>query len=239
MENANIIIEYLNGELNDDQAQDFRSRLESDPSFREEYEMMKDMHIHMQHRKYEGQYLAEIETLNQKHFEASGKYGIDIKKWIILLLALGALALAIWYFQSSTKTDLYEAHADHFALYLVTKNDENTTALNAENSFNEENFAEAINAITAYLKQNNQDTKAQLALGISYLETNDVDNALKIFKLIGSGTSTLKDYGLWYEALAYVKMKQYDEAKVVLERSELTDPLLITKKNSLLQELRN
>ncbi len=241
MELENDIFDYLQGNLNEAQKSDFEQRLETDQEFFQEFQIVKQMHSHLLERKDREEYTAEIEKLGEKYFRPDEKAAskIPFGKILILTLIILTAFAAFWYFTKSEEVNLYDTHSDHFALHLVLKSEENTLAVNAENSFNGEDFERAIIDLKKYLEDNTIDTKAKLALGISYLETGKETEAIEIFDNIRNGGSTLEDYGTWYTALYYVKKLDFVNAKDVLKTIPKKDAQLYSKAQQLLLDINN
>lgn len=239
MKYQNEILEYLEGKLNEAQISDFKLRLESDQEFSEEYLTLKQMFSHLNERRYRSSYADEINKLNDQYFAPkSKKNGMSLKNILISSLLIIAGLLAAWYLLKPKTADLYESNSNHFALHLVVKSDQDQNTSNAERAFNNENFEEASIALNQYLITNSSDTKAKLALGICYLETENSNKAIAIFEEISNGSSTLKDYGTWYKALYYVKNSEYSKAKDILYNIPELDAQLFNKAQKLLKDLK-
>ncbi len=240
MENENIIIEYLQDKLSEEQKGDFEQRLKTDQNFHEEYLMLKRMHSYLLERKDREEYTAKIEKLETKYFQPNNDFPKrSFKRILILTIIILMAILTLWYLLKPKNVNLYESNSDHFALHLVLKNSDNTIALNAENAFNNEDFGLAIVELKKYLKNNGMDTKAKLALGICYLEIGNNTEALKIFDEISTGSSTLKDYGTWYKALYFVKNLDYEQTEEMLKNISKMDVQLYDKTQNLLRDIEN
>jgi len=239
MSNENHILAYLQGNLSTAAELKFRDRLASNHTFREEYESVKQMYAYLKEREARSEYSEHLSRLGKKHFRSSQIWHLSSWKKIAAAAALILMTtFANWYLKSPAPDHLYANYADHFALHIVTKSDENTVALLAEKSFNQGNYEQAIAHIEAYLELNEMDTKARLALGISHLEAENNDSALAIFKTIGKGDSTLKYYGIWYEALYYVKIADFAKAKSILQLIPQRERQLYSNAQNLAKKLK-
>lgn len=240
MENENVIFDYLRDKLNEEQKQDFEQRLESDHDFHQEYLLQKQMYAYLNERSNREAYTSEIENLNAKYFQSDGSQSKwSLKRVIILAVILLTSVFAAWYLLKPKEVDLYESHAEHFALHLVLKSDDSDIASDAESAFNQGEYQVAVAAIQKYLENNSIDTKARLALGISMLESGDEDKALDIFEEISAGSSTLKDYGTWYVGLYHVKKRDYSKAQKILNTIPKSDVQLHNKAQKLLEEIKS
>ena len=68
MDNANVIFDYLQGNLSAAQKQNFEQRLESDGEFLKEYELIKQMYSHLRERNDRETYTAKVEELGSRYF---------------------------------------------------------------------------------------------------------------------------------------------------------------------------
>lgn len=238
MENEYDIIEYFQGKLSEEQKRVFEQRLETDQDFYQEYLTLKPMYSYLLERNNREEYTTEIERLGSKYFSSENKKTYTLTKKYLSFIIIAILSiLTIWYLLTPKENDLYDSHADHFALHLVLKSDENTIAINAENAFNKGDFELAIPELKKYLEDNQIDTKARLALGISYLETGNNEEALMIFEEISNGNSTLKGYGTWYKSLYYTRNSKFIEAREVALSIPELDRQLYEKARKLLEDI--
>jgi len=121
MENENIIFDYLQGKLSEEQILDFEQRLKSDKEFFEEYELVKQMHSYLRERNDRETYTAEVEKLGTKYFkDDSSKPMFSTRNILILAIAAIAILIAAWFMFKPQKADLYDSHAKHFALHFVS-----------------------------------------------------------------------------------------------------------------------
>jgi len=238
MENEKVILEYLQGKLNEEQERDFQERLETDEHFFQEYTMLKQMHSYLRERENREEYTKELDHLGSKYFSPEAEKAIpNTKKYLSLIIIAILAIITIWYLLTPKEIDLYDTHADHFALHLVLKSDANTIAVNAENAFNQGRFEMAILELNKYLEANQIDTKARLALGISHLEAGNNKEAMEIFEEISEGSSTLKDYGTWYKALYYAKNSDFTNARKAANSIPVVNKQLYEKAQKLLEDI--
>ena len=241
MENINLIQDYLQGNLSDEEKNQFRERLRNEPNLMEEYNAQKQMHIYLIDNNSRDQYTAHLNQLGDKYFPSDKKTtssSNQFKPYILAAIILLA-SLASFYFYNKKSQNIYESHSNHFALHLVQKSIESETALNAENAFNSGRFDIAKVALEKYLIKNNMDTKAKLALGICFLELDNHEKAIEYFDEISEGKSTLKTQAKWYKALYFIKTSQYENAQKTLLEIPNSDKQLFNKSKILLEDLNN
>ncbi len=249
MEQDNYILieKYLNGELNEEEVNDFKLRLKEDATFSEEYTLQKSMNIFLEKDRNQPSLEAKLESLGKGFFEEEKNETEDKvipisrnknrNRWLIGLIATAAVAALLVFFNPFQQDDLYNQYASHQPISLTEKSEGSDAGTNAESAFNQKNYALAYENITTYLQENPEDLKAELALGISALETGKMEEAISIFEKINAGNSALKNYGTWYLALSYLKQKDFEKAKSFLNQVPKSENTLFEKAQNLLKDL--
>lgn len=246
-DNYTLIEKYLNGELNETEKKDFQNRLASDPEFSEEYTLQKSMNIFLEKDRNQPALESKLASIGNDFF-LEEKIENDEKvipihrnknrnRWLIGLIATAAVAAILVFFNPFLEKDLYNQYASHSPISLTEKSTGSDLASKAETAFNEGEYTLAYKNLTTYLQENSDNQKAQLSLGISALEIGKTDEAISIFTKISNGSSTLKNYGTWYLGLAYVKQKDFEKAKVVLNQVSESEAMLYKKAKELLENL--
>jgi len=83
---------------------------------------------------------------------------------------------------------------------------------------------------------NTYQNKIELYLGLSYLETNQVEKAIMQFQALSSKESANSVVAEWYLALAYLKTKKIKKAKISLSKLKKLEGNPYQKKATLLLE---
>ncbi len=250
MKNDNYILikKYLEGELSEEEVMNFKTRLKEDAAFSEEYTLQKSMNIFLERYQNQPQLKYKLESIG-KDFFTEGKNEKEDKvipitrnknrnRWLIGLIATAAIAAILVMFNPFQQQDLYNQYASHQPISLTEKSTGSDAGTNAEQTFNQKNYALAYENLTIYLQENPEDQKAQLALGISALESGKTEEAISIFETINAGSSALKNYGTWYLALSYLKQKDFEKAKAWSRQVPDSDKVLFEKAQNLLGDLK-
>lgn len=247
-DNYTLIEKYLNGELNEEEIKNFKTRLNEDAAFSEEYTLQKSMNIFLEKDRNQPSLKSKLETIGgdffkeEKNEEKPKVIPISRNKnrnrWLVGLIATAAIAVLLVMFNPFQPQDLYQQYASHQSISLTEKSSGSDAGTNAEQAFNQKNYALAFENLTIYLQENPDDQKAQLALGISALESGKTEEAISIFTKINVGSSALKNYGTWYLALSYLKQKDFEKTKTFLNQIPSSEKKLFEKAQSLLKDLK-
>lgn len=246
-DNYTLIEKYLSGELNEEEIKKFQTRLTKDAAFLEEYTLQKSMNIFLEKDRNQPALESKLVSLGNDFFKEEKNEQEDNvipisrnknqNRWLIGLIATAAVAVLLVMFNPFQSQDLYQQYATHQPISLTEKSTGNDVATKAETTFNQKNYSLAYENITLYLQENPADQKAQLSLGISALEIGKTEEAISIFEKINSGNSALKNYGIWYLALSYLKQKDFEQAKSFLNQVPDSEKALFGKAQKLLKEL--
>lgn len=223
--NYENIEKYILGELTADELLNFENRLQTDAVFKEEVDLYIETNKLLS-QKYsnlekENGLNKTLENMGEKHFNQSEKSSktFFIKSNIIRITAIAAV-LVLGFFLLKPQTDLYTQFAEHSALEVQVKGDNDAELLKSAQLFNEEKYEEAIPKLEAFLSNHPNDDEIQLALGISYLETNQIKPALIRFSNVYGKQNIFKNKASWYMALAYLKSENKDQARAFLGEIE-------------------
>ena len=246
-DNYTLIAKYLNSELNEEEVKSFQTRLKEDAVFSEEYTLQKSMNIFLEKDRNQPALESKLASIGNGFFaeekNESEEKVIPINRnknrnrWLIGLIATAAVAALLVMFNPFQQQDLYNQYASHQPISLTEKSAGSDIGTKAETAFNQKKYATAYENLTIYLQENPADQKAQLALGISALESGETAEAITIFEKINTGNSALKNYGTWYLALSYLKQKDFEKAKTFLNQVPDSEKTLFDQAQKLLKEL--
>jgi predicted Zn-dependent protease len=238
-ENGYILIErYLQGELKEEQQLAFQARLKAEPLFASALTERQQLNDHLRAVVGEEKLQPTLAMLGDKYFQEETKEAKvrtlgGTRRWLYGIAAAAALAIMFagpWLFPSSGG---YEQFAQHDPLSLTERGTPGSPAAATETAFNNGRYASAIGLLEEYLTIQSDDERARLALGISLLETDKDDEAIKVFTAIVDGVSTLAPYGNWYLAFAAVKRGDNEKAEEYLELIPSSDTYLTAKAKEL------
>lgn len=243
-----LIDQYLQGELPEEGQAAFQQRLETDPGFAAAFRERQQMQRYLQHQAKVPQLKAKMVALGAQHFKAEAKGATDsaegkvVPLWRRTPIAIAAAAAAIalillvWNpFQASG--NLYEQYAAHQPLALQERNLDGLDSEAAEQAYNEGQYEAAYTRLSTLVEQKPDNPQLQLALGISALETDRVQEARMQFEALANGDTALQDFGRWYLALSFVKTGEYDRAKPLLRALTQQPSAFRPQAEALLQRL--
>jgi tetratricopeptide (TPR) repeat protein len=159
--------------------------------------------------------------------EASNtKKGIFSIKRVVQLVAAAAAVFFVFLFIKNigtTSTDPNKLFAQYaLADELTTERGTTTDSLQllSDSLFNTKNYTAAAPIIEQYLATNEQATDYKLALGYSYLQTNEFEKAQTIFSEIAQGTTLYTNKANWYMALLLLKQNNKEACAAQLKLIE-------------------
>ncbi|MEZ4851393.1 MAG: hypothetical protein R3B93_22820 [Bacteroidia bacterium] len=137
---------------------------------------------------------------------------------IMLIFPLGFL-----YLNQMNQYSGEELYAQNFEPYQDLLSDRDASGqgdedlLKAMEYYNNGFYENAVILLEAYVAIHPDEPLPGLYLGISYLETGQIDKAMKHFEFT-SQDPDLREMAEWYTALALVKAERMDEAKTILAK---------------------
>ncbi len=233
-----LIEQYLQGELPAAEAAALEARMATEPAFAAAVGERKLLNGHLKAVAQEPALRSTLQQLGEQHFTEQvatvRKLGTN-RRWLYGVAAAAVIALAVllggpWLFSTGNS---YEQFAQHDPLRLTERGSSPDLAAQIERAFNDARYAEAIPLLREYLRQQTEDERARLALGIALLEDEKDEEAVKIFTEIAAGKSTLVPYANWYLALAAVKRGDNEAALEFLDLIPASDTYLTGKANEL------
>lgn len=208
------ISKYINGALSEQEAEQFRQRLEEDEAFRQEYELHRDLEKDLAKHQEISDLKQVIQAVTQAPTKPK-KYGY----WALALVGvLTLLGLAWYYFIHPTPAEsgpqLYQAYYEKYPP-LILRNDSDSLSLFKQGmlAYADSDYPNAI----ALFKQIETDKRAQFYLAMSYLENGADAKARQILDRIDPPENPeLKEAIAWYQALLSLKQDSIYTAKKIL-----------------------
>jgi len=229
---------YLQGDLPAEQRIALEARAETDAVFAAALAGRQQLYDHLKAEAGEAPLRATLRPLNDKYFAAEATATVrqlaPHRRWWVGMAAAAAIALAViagGQFMGSGAD--YEQFAHHEPLALTQRSDAGTLANRAESAYNGGQYTEAIGLLEEYLLDQSDDERARLALGISLLEEDHDEEAIRLFRKIVAAESSLSPYGNWYLALAAVKRGDSAKARALLDLIPASDAYLTERANQL------
>lgn len=240
MKNLENIERYLNGELEEDDLWEFRKALETDPQLRSDTRALKELKkVMSQTKKLE--IMEKMLTMHQneqkkKRFFGLPAYGAAAASFLVM----AAIGGGLFYLQSSNM------HEKLFDQYYATES--GAFGLRSGNANIDQPVMQGLQfyelgnyeAAVELFNKTPDNLLGTLYRGLSYIEMEEFDSAIKDFKqIIDQKGNLFIDQAQWYLALTYIKTKDVSEAKILLTSIASDRGVYKTKAQKLLNELEN
>lgn len=226
---------YLNKELSKEELTYFDSEMNTNPDFKQEFEIYKNLNTSLQSKIENEEKEIELrKTLTNlgSEFIKDKKKGklISMKKLRPLMVA-ASIALLIGFFLFNNGNPVYSDFANHNQLELIVRSGNNTAISKAEEAFNNKNYTTAFAQLTILEEQFPDDIEIKIYKGICLLELDNYSQAEAIFTTISNENSAFKHKATWYKALTYLKQEQFEKCKNTLKTiPESADEFKLAKK---------
>ena len=227
--------QYLDGSMTNTEKQAFETQLENNQELAEYIELNKEMQIQYNdedwsfvddntNTKILEDYLKSEDaktikvSISKVNTDFVHKTPLNRKAYYSYFAIAASIALLIGYFifnSSEGSLKIYSQYNDWSTLPSLTTrgNSDDGILVKGEDAFLAKDFIKSEHYFDTFLKNNAELNPSVLVYhGISNLELENYDEALKAFnKLIESNTLD-RSKGYWYKALVYLKMDDRDNA---------------------------
>ena len=220
-----IINDYISGNLRGETLLAFEKEMQTNSELANEvalYKSIEDNFTKQIKNKAEADKLKEtLSNLNKTHF---AKQPAKIISFKTIAFAVSAVAAALILFfalrntQSENADDLYANEIKNIApigenLRGIGIDEE---IQQAKALYNAKNYAKALPKLKLIVEKNAAETELTMAIGVCYLQTNNVDSALQIFRQLAVGKTVFSTNALMYKALIFYKQNNMDSCKAAL-----------------------
>jgi tetratricopeptide (TPR) repeat protein len=219
-QNSEQLMRWLDGEMNEQEKQNFEKHLSSDQQLQGELnnlqlarEAIRSYGLRQQVAQVHQSMMKEMKPQAIVRTMSSTRRIIRSSLSIAASVLLIFISVQVYNFIGLSPDKLFKE--EYSAFELSTTRDPNVPPESAiEKSYREKNYKTVIDLKN---KSTNISTKEQFLAGVSYLELDDPSNAIHSFDTVlirdkTSGQQTYKDEAEYYLALTYVKNKDYDQA---------------------------
>lgn len=137
----------------------------------------------------------------------------------IIALSLGSFVYWIQNREHASSLQIYEKYYQPYPAFINIRNASLLTITDqATRLYNSEKYEEALPLLIQIIKMEPDNVSVQFAAGIAQLETGQIEKATQTFSAIKD--PEFKEIAQWYLALTFVKQKDYENARTVLELIE-------------------
>ena len=219
MESSQLIQDYLDGRLTEEQKVEFKHRLENESEFKQEKESLerieKELSI-LGAENFKGRVQQFEEDFKSTQIEHRLKPARSLNTYYAIAASL-VLAVAAGYllFMSpqSSPESLYQSYYSPYEdMILERGNSESPQGLQeAMNAYNEGNFEISSAKFITFLDQNPDQNGVWLYLGIAQSETGEYNKAEASFTK-ARANDQFAQQAMWYNAMSYLKQGKKDKA---------------------------
>ncbi|HWI91339.1 MAG TPA: hypothetical protein VNT20_08685 [Flavisolibacter sp.] len=215
-DNEEILMRYLDGEMDGAEKEMFESQLQTDSALKQRLESLQVAIASVQQygtaEKVKAVHAEMMQELSSVHKESKVvlmrrfvKYSLAIAASVIIIL----VGVNIFTSQPSSEKLYNEAFVDYGVSGVRGGENRDDIA----KLYQLHNYK----AVTEKSTSQNLVSKDSLLIGLSFLQQNKLTDAINWFKAI-SIQGSMKDDAEFYLALAYLKNKNYDEALKLMEQ---------------------
>ncbi|CAH8281294.1 hypothetical protein EV196_101375 [Mariniflexile fucanivorans] len=213
---------YLLDELSETEKDAFETRLKTDSKFNESFNTYKELSSFLEH-KFQNEatstaFQNNLKNISKTYFEKQDApiKVISFKPWQFVAAASVLLLIGITLFNTFS-SPVYEDFANHNAISLTVRGEQDALLNTAENAFNTKDFTKADEAFKSLMLIDKDNAELQFYRAISSLELNKFDTAESLLIALSKGQSAYKNKAIWYLALSKLKQKEYDDCVEILK----------------------
>jgi tetratricopeptide (TPR) repeat protein len=216
--NEDLLIRYIDGELSAEEKTAVEQRMQTDPSFRDEYLNLK---VAVQAIKHLGT-MQEVGSIHRemmqelKQSQPAAKV-VNMRKTIRYTMAVAASILVLFigvrlYQHAQLSPD--RIYNETFVDFSVANTRSTGNTLSAIETMYQQ---KAYDKITSSARSLNLSAKDSLLIGLSYLHQENFSSAANWFHALSQTQNEYRQDAEFYLALSYLKMKNYDKALSYME----------------------
>ena len=235
-----ILIEhFLRDQLSEEEKSDFLNKVANEPDFREKFLLEKQLFETL--NEDEWSYASKIDTQEVKEYtqlyqdnapritqaiqkaKTNHNRKSKVRKLIYYTAAAAAfIALLINFYPQQNQPTINEIYAHYSGVYelpsLVSRNSETTDLdlISAENSYKRKNYREAILHINNLLEKDKDNSSLYIYKALSHGELGEFALAEESLDLLIARDLIDSEKSYWYKSLLYVKSKDIDSSKQML-----------------------
>lgn len=217
LHNEDLLVQYLDGELNQAEKMAFERRLQIEPQLREQLttlqialQAVKQFGTTQQVSAIHQEMMEELRPKKAKVFSIGKtvRYSMAVAASILILF----IGVRLYLGAQISSENLYD---DSFVDFTISSSrGANTAPSEIEKSYQQKNY----DAVVSSTRSIQLDAKDSLLIGLSYLHKNNLNSAINFFQRIASTPNDFQQDGEFYLSLSYLKNKSYDKALVLMQK---------------------
>ena len=226
-----LLDDYFNGLLTPEARQAVGERVETDPTFAEEFNLRQQMEDWPRREARRQALAGTLGTIGGGFFAQSSTgqqprrrltVQVNWQRWLLAAASIAILALAVW-FMSSPEPATYRQYAHYAPLALTERGTAASVASEAETAFNSDDYPQALTALDRLLAEQPGNSVARLYRGLCLLELNRPVEARSTLEPLAQGQSVLRADAIWYSALSYLLENNPEGCRQILARLSAGD----------------
>ncbi len=225
MDKEQLLYQYFSNSLTPEQEEQFNALLSSDEAFKEQFDFELSLQKVIQNKQ--GQDLKN----KLKGFEADIKnnskpvFKLNYRKWamaasIVFIVGLGWLTFNNGF--GTNYDDLYDSNFEQYpnTVFSITRGGEKDDSLErrAFVAYETNDNVLAIQLLTE-LNSKEEALYVDFYLGHAYLNNGNSQKAIPYFENVINDKGEFASEAMWYTALAYLKLKEEEKAKLFLKNA--------------------
>jgi TolA-binding protein len=211
--------QYLQGEMTVEERNNFEKQVSENEEFAAEFRTFKEVLAQLDNKfgyeKEREAFRENLSAISDKHFNKEKPKVVLMRPWYYAAAASVAILFGLFFFdynQNPSFNDYNHPGQAHF----TERSNVNSNLIQAEKTFNDRKFKEAIPFFEAVLKSK-KTAEVQYYYGVSLLQNNQYKKAETVFNELKSGSSVYKEKAIWNLALIKLKQKDYKGCKQILQ----------------------
>lgn len=238
MNDLERVICYLDNELTDNENKQFENDLTLDTQLRKTLELTKEVDATLADREllsfYEKLQHAKTEFKSEEMQDASKKQksmnqvllknlriGWNLRTIAATFIMIVASVTVLKLISKPSADEIFKQYYNKYEANVVTRSEstDNSTLVTAIQLYDKGSYTAAIQKFLNIIKTDANNTAARFFLGVSYLETKNINKAVEhLTFVIAQQDSAFVEHAEWYLALCYVKNGHKKEAIALLTK---------------------
>lgn len=226
MKNSEIhtrkIMNYLHKEMSPAEEKKFDQECEKDSNLREELLLHQEVDQAILNEIKVSEFKNQIKRIHQQTFEKKQGKVINLQnKWYWAAASITIFTGSAFFTLSKQGHHANKLFNNYYKTYTpaLTTRSASSDLANAKiiQAYESGNYNLALNLLNSLRGDTIHNPQLVLIKGCAYMETDNFESAIRVFKQFNSADYTLyTESGIWYKALCYVKLKQWDKAQKTL-----------------------
>ncbi|MEP3210683.1 MAG: tetratricopeptide repeat protein [Maribacter sp.] len=205
---------YLSHSLTSEERKQFEKEVDANLDLKKELELHRSLHIEMSdtdslefRKKLEG-IASDLRNKRKKK--------TPLWRYAAIVLTLLGTTIFLWLQMQTGNVSLFDTYYKVYPVEDAIRGTDQSGAQQILKYYTQENYEKVVPLLTEFCAENPENSRFKIYLGNALLQTGQAEKAISTFQSITEGSTNYED-ALWYLALSYIKLEQFDQAKSTLE----------------------